>query len=47
MDANYNHSPISLIAWDKIYRPKCEGDLGIRKTKDVNATVLENLAGKS
>lgn len=35
-----------MIAWDKIYRPKCEGGLGIKKINDVNTTLLAKLGQK-
>lgn len=34
---------ISLISWVKICRLKYEGGLGIRKTQDVNASLLTRL----
>lgn len=31
---NSGHHTIHTISWDKIYRPKCEGGLDIRKAED-------------
>lgn len=46
MDPDFRLGPIPLISWDKICRPKCERGLGIRKTQDVNATMLAKLRWK-
>lgn len=35
-----------VISWDKICRPKCEGDLDIRKVQDVSAALLAKLGWK-
>lgn len=35
-----NCKSVLTIPSDKIYRPKYEGDLGIRKTEDTNAAFL-------
>lgn len=46
MGPNNPHGALSLISWDKICRPKCEGDLRIRKVQDVNAAFLAKLGWK-
>lgn len=38
---------IATIAWDKICKPKCEGDSGIRRTEDVKAAILARHGWKS
>lgn len=40
LNPDHNLPIIPLIAWDKIYHPKCEGGLGIRKTADVKCCIV-------
>lgn len=37
LDPDTRVSPIPLISWDRICRPKRAKSLGVRKTQDVNA----------
>lgn len=46
MDSDNNHGSLSLVSWDKICKPKCEGGLGIRKFQDVNAAIIVKLRWK-
>lgn len=40
MDIKYTHRTIQTIAWDKIYTPKRERGLEIKKTGDINTAFL-------
>lgn len=40
MDGKGDNAVIPTVACDKIYRPKCEQELGIRKTVDIHAAFL-------
>lgn len=46
MDPDSNHTSLTLVSLDKICRPKCEGDLGIRKYQYINAAKLAKLGWK-
>lgn len=43
MEAANGYGTVRLISWDKICRPKCEVELGIRRVQYVNATFLAKL----
>lgn len=40
-DNDQSHLPDTLITWDEVCIQKCDGSLRIRRTKDVNAVLLE------
>lgn len=37
LDLDNGNGPTPLVLWDRICRPKCEGGIKIRKTKEINA----------
>lgn len=40
MTGSLDKKTMHTIAWDKIYRPKCETMLAIRKIEDISAVFL-------
>lgn len=46
IETEQNRSLVHLISWDKIYKPKYEGDPRIKKLEDINAAILANLVKK-
>lgn len=39
-DSISDKDKLHTLAWNKIYRPKCEEGLGITKTEDINTAFL-------
>lgn len=46
MDPNRKYGSLPLASWDKIYKPKCEDGLEIRRFQEVNAVNLTKLEWK-